>query len=75
MIMSFSYFDSLIFDLLSHPSNFNWPNFINLALVLYILYCFLHNETILLKFIYKIINIIYIVNNIYIKIIILKFLK
>lgn len=61
MIFLYSHF--LIFNKLSHLNNYGWPNFSVLAPILYILYWFLCNETLLLKFTYKIISIRYTVSN------------
>ena len=47
----------------------------NFTLVLYILHYFLYNKAIISKFSYKMIDFIYILDNTYIKLILLRFLK
>ncbi len=64
--MSFSYFDSLIFDNVSHPvGDFFRTNFVGLVSESYTSHCLLRNEAALLEFSYKTINIAYSLGNTY----------
>lgn len=50
MIISFLYSNFITSDKSSNPDNFDWPNFISLAWISYMLYYLLYNKAISLEF-------------------------